>query len=232
MNPCEAFRRDLEAALVGSEDLRALGWHEHLLGCGECKALMEKEEALELLLTSLPRPALPPALAQRVLVRLRAGSLDDLLGQDEVQVPADLSARVLAGLSSQQAGSDPTERLEQLLDRAGEVAVPDGLAARVLQGLEVERVAGSRRAGFRLLHPSRLRVAAAALAAALAGVWVLGRGGGPSGPEVAQAHPDDAVIAWLPALEYWDEVRALDPLDAQLVENLDGVDALLLEEDG
>ena len=137
MNPCDAFRRDLEAALVGTDDLRALGWHEHLLGCGDCKALLEQEEALELLLTSLPRPALPPELARRVLARLRSGTLDELLGLDQVRVPAGLSARVLGGLPSRQASTS----LDRLLDRADDVAVPDGLAARVLEGLAAERVA-------------------------------------------------------------------------------------------
>jgi len=227
MNPCDAFRRDLEAALVGTDDLRALGWHEHLLGCGDCKALLEQEEALELLLTSLPRPALPPELARRVLARLRSGTLDELLGLDQVRVPAGLSARVLGGLPSRQASTS----LDRLLDRADDVAVPDGLAARVLEGLAAERVAVTRRDRFQLLRPTLLR-AAAALLVTLGGVWVLEQRDNRYGPELARAHPDDAVIAWLPALEYWDEVRALDPLDAQLVENLDGVDAALLEEGG
>ena len=114
-----------------SAQLEPLTWHEHLSACTECRSLLEEEEALEFLLASLPAPALPEALTGRVLARLRnehaPRDLDSLLDLDqpegpdgltervldeleldrllarvpEAEVPAGLSARVLAGLDSE-----------------------------------------------------------------------------------------------------------------------------------
>lgn len=221
MNPCDAFRRALEATLSGAPhavDLTVLGWHEHLVGCGECRTLLEQEEALELLLTSLPEPALPEELTSRVLARLRQKeSLDRLLDLDEVVVPVNLSARIRAGLQE--------ESLDRLLDRAGTVEVPAGLEVRVLEGVRAEQVADVRRARF---HVLRTRIAsAAAILVVGAGLWIAGTGNDASKPT-----GDEAVIAWLPALEYWEEVKSLDPLEARLVLEFDEVDQALLEEDG
>ena len=72
---CRQFRMLLERLLVGRafpDRLVELSWHEHLLSCGACRELLEAEEALELLLRSLPAPELPPDLSRRLLARLKA----------------------------------------------------------------------------------------------------------------------------------------------------------------
>ena len=189
---CSEFRSRLERSLAGkveSGELRRLGWHEHLLGCADCRALVESEEALELLLASLPEPKLPPEMARRILARLRelretsladarraADPLDALLELDREMAPPDLAQRVLAGLGSERARvttSDSAEqaagldeRLDRLLDRALlHIETPAGLAARVrarLRELPLDRPIGSpaRRGGSRQLF---LRLAAAIL---------------------------------------------------------------------
>ncbi len=247
---CNSFREmlggALEASLHGSgEGLRVLGWHEHLLACEACRELLEQEEALELLLASLPDPVLPPQLAERLLARLRdrrEAGLDALLDLDHVEPPPGLARDVCRGLAR-----DAMEtRLDALLDRAGELPVPAGLAGSVLAGLQ--RARRSRRGGP-LLRLSRSPAWRAALAAGLLiglswALWgALGErpgqtGGGrqvgsnPVRHESGPVDPDEAIIAWLPALEYWEEVRSLDPLEAQIIEHMDDVDATLLEEGG
>ncbi len=242
MTRCVQFRRALEATLSGDASaagLTELGWHEHLLGCCPCRELLEQEEALELLLDSLPEPVLPPGLASRVLVRLRreGAGFERLLDLNEVVVPVGLSARVREGLVDPRA----EERLDRLLDRAGQVEIPAGLTGRVLEGLDT-----APRASFRLL-----RGGSSAWRATAAAVLVLGGGAlwwatrsdprsdsgpdhGSRGTEVAIAPDhqsiDELVIAYLPALEYWDELKRLDPLEAAIVANLDEVDGALLEE--
>lgn len=229
MSPCEAFRGALAATLLGepgSRELTVLGWHEHLLGCEDCRVLLEQEEALEILLSSLPEPQLPAELAARVLARLhgRERQLDRLLGLDEVLVPEGLSLRICKALKGQDAGED----LDRLLAPAGEVRTPPGLSARVLAGLAAEREALNGAGRSWALSTGQWR-AAAALALVVSGALLasrLERGGGHDG-----RNPDDAVIAWLPALEYWEEVRQLDPLEAELAMKFDHVDAALLEEE-
>lgn len=134
---CREFRAALSRALEGlpvPEELTALGWHEHLLSCEECRHLLEREEALEELLATLPRPKLPPDLTRRVLQRLREGTggLDRLLELADAAPPAGLTERVTAGLRAERA-------LDRLLD-ADSVSVPEGLAARVRAGIAVERL--------------------------------------------------------------------------------------------
>lgn len=232
MNSCDIFRRALAAMLLrdpSSSDLTALGWHEHLLGCEACRILLEQEEALELLLSSLPEPELPAELAGRVLARLRGGSmgrgLDRLLDLDEVLVPEGLSLRIRDGLEVQGAGA----KLDQLLDLAGEVRLSPGLSGRVLEGLAGER--GALTSPGRQLVTGQWRAAAAVVLVLGGAFWISTRGGG-GGEGLVRPHPDDAVIAWLPALEYWEEVRQLDPLEAELAMKFDHIDAALLEEGG
>ncbi len=159
---CRSFRRELERTLEGTreaEGLTSLSWHEHLLSCADCRALLEAEEALETLLDSLPTPQLPPRLARRVLRRLRQGAeqredaLDRLLDLgDAARPPQDLARRVLAGLEHERAPSARSAdvRLDALLERAGVVDTPAGLARRVLQGLEGERARPANTADARL----------------------------------------------------------------------------------
>ncbi len=134
---CGEFRAALSRALEGlpvPEELTVLGWHEHLLSCEECRQLLEREEALEELLATLPQPKLPPDLTRRVLQRLRegSGSLDRLLELADAAPPAGLTERVTAGLRAERA-------LDRLLD-ADAVSVPEGLAARVRAGIAVEQL--------------------------------------------------------------------------------------------
>ena len=141
---CSEFRAQLERCLTGEpspENLTSLGWHEHLLGCGSCRELLDAEEALEYLLASLPDPKLPQHLVPRVLERLRvtreeanhaAARLDSLLEKagapDGAQVPANLAHAVLEGLA-----------LDRLLERVPVEPVPAGLSQRLLSALAPER---------------------------------------------------------------------------------------------
>lgn len=151
MSSCREFRQHLEQALSGpaGRGLSELSWHRHLTACRACRDLLEAEEVLELLLDSLPDPALPPALAKRVLLRLRTDRNDEALERllaldDHVDAPEDLSRRVLAGLSGSRgttgdgpagATGDPERALDRVLDRLPEPVPPSGLAERVLAGL-------------------------------------------------------------------------------------------------
>ena len=57
---CREFRRLLERELSPDTpaELTTLSWHEHLLSCESCRELLREEEALEVLLASLPLPSL------------------------------------------------------------------------------------------------------------------------------------------------------------------------------
>ena len=150
-NECTAFRTLLEHELSrpgNPTELTPLSWHEHLLSCHDCRELLAAEEALELLLTSLPEPRLPEDLTRRVLTRLRtarltsrpaANGLDALLEADtDPRIPVGLSSRVLSALETER--SQTSDPLDRLLDRF-EVAPDPELAHRVLRSLESERVA-------------------------------------------------------------------------------------------
>lgn len=184
---CLDFRAALERSLASRGAAHgALSWHEHLLGCADCRALLEAEEALDLLLATLPEPRLPDDLAARVLSRLRRArgaerELDALLALDlEPTAPSGLAHRVLAGLARERTESQPhapqphapaEARLDLLLERAGRVDLPRDLAARVLAGLETERVATPR--SLRAVSAPRRRFLVAVAAAALValGAW-------------------------------------------------------------
>lgn len=190
---CREFRAALSRVLEGlpmPEELTVLGWHEHLLSCEECRALLEREEALEELLATLPSPKLPPDLARRVLLRLREapGGLDSLLELAGVEAPAGLAERVTAGLRAERAldalldldavtvPEGLTERvkdgaaLERLLDLDREPVAPAGLAARVLEGLERERRPAPVVRRFRVLRSPLFYAAAAAVLAMVTAV--------------------------------------------------------------
>jgi hypothetical protein len=248
---CLEFRGRLEDALRGGASaLGALAWSGHVVDCVACRELLAAEEALEALLASLPRPALPPDLAARVLARLaEARRLDELLERGgAAPAPAGLAERVLAGLSAE--GARRGDALDRLLGRLPEPAVPSGLAERVIASAAA--AAGPTRTGAR---PSvtawRARVAwlAAAAAVVAAGTlaWRLlvdgGGGGAAPSPErgpapihVAHVTPEDtvdpddppaALLAALPVLENWDLLMEAD-LDV-LLAGLDAAAALQLE---
>ena len=66
---CRSFRTLLEERLRGRpapRQLSELSWHEHLVGCAACRTLFETEEALEVLLATLPDPRLPPEVKRRL----------------------------------------------------------------------------------------------------------------------------------------------------------------------
>ena len=184
---CQEFRSLLERSLEGGlsdGELARLSWHEHLLGCGECRHILEAEEALEILLATLPEPKLPPHLARRVVSRLRdarkvESRLDALLELDRADaVPERLAESVLARLRGARnelavtAAAEHEARLDRLLDRDRHVSVPAGLAQRVLAALDAERKIGARAerssAHVRVPAPMRSRWVYAAAAGILA----------------------------------------------------------------
>lgn len=138
---CRGFRRGLARVLEGRplpEALTQLSWHEHLLGCEECRELLEREEALEVLLATLPEPQLPPELVRRLVARLERANdpvaLDSLLELASAEAPAGLSDRVLSGVRSEVA-------LDALLDLDPQPVAPAGLAASIREGVRA-RVEG------------------------------------------------------------------------------------------
>jgi len=247
VSACRDFRERLAAALSGRADpagAGALAWHEHLLGCGACRALLEAEEALELVLASLPAPELPARLAERVLARLareREDALDGLLELDRVAEPADLPARLLAGLAAERARAAEEQRLDRLLERVPAPRAPERLPERVLAGLAAAR-------GARPAVPARRRLSLVALAAAAAllffAAWrALRPGEAPAGPATgaggpaervaavsgaeASGEPDPELLRALDVLERWDLLvdenaallfAALEPVEEQLLD--------------
>jgi len=239
MNPdCRAFRRSLEQVLEdahGPQEWTSLSWHEHLLGCRACRALLEAEEALELLLASLPEPSLPPQLARRVLARLRRGeatreaALDRLLELDPAtHVPGDLARVVLEGLERERA--QPAEaRLDVLLEHARAVDVPVGLPQRMLARLAEERAPVRPRRPIFARRSVQLAAAAGLLALLAAWAFWPHRAGVPRERELAQAPAgvDTRMLEHLDVLEQWDLLRRND-LDS-LLSTLPPADQLLFE---
>jgi hypothetical protein len=228
---CRSFRRRLERTLEGahgSEELTSLAWHEHLLGCTDCRALLEAEEALEILLASLPEPHLPPQLARRVLARLRAveelreSALDRLL---ELDPAARAPGGVLAGLERERA--QPDARLDALLERARAVEVPEQLSRRVLAHLAEERALARPRRP--ILARRRARIAAAVVLLALFGAWVFWPTRAPARRERELAHQsvDPRMLEHFEMLQQWELLRRND-LDT-LLSTLPPSDQLLLE---
>lgn len=208
MNACHDFRSRLASLLSGrasSASFGALAWHEHLLSCADCRALIETEQALDELLLSLPEPHLPPELAQRLLARLEPArmdvALDSLLDISlEAPVPSQLASSVLARLESARRESREAAALDALLALDLQPQVPAELPRRILARLAFARGPGAPR---RIQHPTsvprhaaaaaprRLQLAAAALVAIGAGAWLLsGLFRGPQG-----AQPGDAKLA-------------------------------------
>jgi len=232
---CRSFRRRLEHALEGargSVELTSLAWHEHLLGCGDCRALLESEEALEILLASLPEPRLPPQLARRVLARLRAvedlreSALDRLLELDPAaRAPGGLAGRVLAGLEREREAADA--RLDALLERARAVEVPARLAQRVLAHLAEERVLARPRR--RLLARRSTRLVALGALLGLLAAWALWPERTPASRERELAHQslDPRMLEHFEMLQQWELLRRND-LDT-LLSTLPPGDQLLLE---
>jgi len=218
---CRAFRSRLEALLIGSSEpfeLTALGWHEHLYGCDDCRELLQAEEALEVLLTGLPDPVLPRDLAERLLRRLapaRARGLDALLELDRADAPPDLAGRMLAGLQPLRRldRARAEARLDSLLDAVPAPTAPPGLSRSVLRGLEPHRRTSGAPSELPTSRPRPLRpvrsgrplprvraagpalLAAAAVVLAVAGAYVWW----PSPPEQRLGAEQEGPVAALPA---------------------------------
>jgi hypothetical protein len=256
---CTSFRAALEAELLGrpsQERLAWLSWNEHLLGCADCRELLQKEEALEVLLATLPEPRLPAALLERVLRRLRRDlaeetrlekllDLDRELDPDAVaharsasglrrreDAPPGLAAEILARLEPERrvlAASSADARLDALLDIDREIAVPSGLAGRTLRSLALARRAPRRKIG-------RLVAAAAGIALLFFGriAWLRVRSETRPGaqversPELAarDAEPDPQMLAALDVVEQWDLLMQ-DDVDVLLSTLGPGDEALL-----
>lgn len=131
-----------------------LEWQAHVLTCGDCRALLEAEQALEHVLASLPQPSLPPDLVGRVLERLQPQRVDvaldrlldralDARSSGVAAAPVDLARSMLARLASARESAASERRttlaVDALLDEAPAPQTPVGLAARVLARLEAER---------------------------------------------------------------------------------------------
>jgi hypothetical protein len=248
---CKDFRAALEAELLGrpsQEKLVGLSWHAHLLSCGDCRNLLEKEEALEALLASLPEPRLPAALARRVLVRLRADRavelrLDSLLDLDRRLVPdrgdpararEDLATDILARLAPERAAQvarTADARLDALLELDREIEVPDGLSSRVLRRLDVQRRAPVSRWSSRLRRSWIYAAAAGLLVVGLVLYrWSRTHEAPAEGKELVvqgERPPDPQMLAALDVLEQWDLLMQ-DDVDV-LLSTLGPADEALLD---
>ncbi len=229
MSACSRFRRELELVLEGRpspDRLSVLSWNEHLLGCSECRELLESEHALETLLASLPDPRLPDALAQRVLARLRRDreGLDELLDSAPMpDVPADLARRVLAGVADAEARSD--DALERLLDAVPEPVVPRDLTSIVLAGI----TADAQRARFRSVRRVSFAVLAVAAAILLLFLLIRKEDEHTESVQVAESEPVELTDEFLEAfevLEHWEHVGG-DDIDL-LLASIDEIDELIL----
>jgi hypothetical protein len=246
---CRTFRDQLAAHLRGlraDASLTELSWHEHLLACQDCRDLLDAEEALEILLDSLPEPRLPAHLAERVLARLEDAreSLDRLLELSTVEAaPPDLGARIAAGIGRKRIARDL--ELDRLLDRVGSPKLPERLAQDTLAALAGRR----ERVPPPVVRGPNARWAPLALAAAalalIVTLWL--RGGErpepvatlpepiPPAPSIERRTPDPALdagveedlLASLDVLENW-ELLTDEELDV-LLSSLDPWDEVLLE---
>lgn len=258
MKACVEFRARLARLLTGqaaAPDWAELAWHEHLHGCGECRALLEAEEALEQLLETLPEPRLPRDLCERVLDRLateRVGSdLDRLLELSEVKPPLDLADNVLRGLRTPRRVEREERALDRLLDRVPEPAAPQGLADRLLDGLEQHR---ERRTSLRPVEAAAFAghepapsaegtpilrwAAAAAIVATLGlGLWRLVRptvADDARSMEVARLDPQVEQVAIEPGTDEASNLeRLVEEPPAELLASLDLLESwdVLMDED-
>ncbi len=141
MNPhCFEFRIRLTDALFQggsdqaspSSSVGALGWHEHLLACEDCRQLLEGEQALDDLLGSLPMPRLHEDRRLELLQRL---SLD--LRLETLLEEADLAVNIPHGLVERVRRSVLQELHDQRIDtqlaKLDRIVAPKGLSQRVLQ---------------------------------------------------------------------------------------------------
>lgn len=219
MNHCHDFRARLGAAIEGHLEGAPLAWHEHLFSCADCRALFEAEEALDELLLSLPKPALPVALARRVLrglakqeERALDQTLDHALEHAAVEVPTDLAARVLAGVQAKAAGVS----LDDVLDHLPEPTIPTGLSERITANLQREVLRPPMSVWRR---PMQLTAAAALVVCSFIGYRVatvnrtsnvMDVDPGLVAHETTELNPDPELLASLDLLEDWELLFASD----------------------
>ncbi len=239
MTSCRAFRGDLERALEGRRQagrLVELSFDGHLIACADCRGLLDSEQALELLLASLPEPRLPEELAQRVLARLRherEAGLDALLERAPApRVPANLARRVRAAVAGERS-APALDPLDRLLDAVPAPRVPATLAVRVQKA--ARKAAGRGRP--RVVRGVALGLALAAAAALIAlilppDLWSARETGGESVaepvPQAAGEALSDEFLAAFDVLENWELLNGED-LDF-LLASIDEIDELVFEE--
>ncbi|MDF1839359.1 MAG: hypothetical protein P1V35_15940, partial [Planctomycetota bacterium] len=145
---CFEFRSRLSSALEGHSDtpsrahrqsqadeIQSLGWHEHLLHCGECRQLLEGEQILEELLGSLPEPALSTTQRQSLVLRLAENlRLERWLdAADPFEgAPVGLSERILEGVRATAKEVPHSALIDDHLAELDHVEAPVGLAGRVM----------------------------------------------------------------------------------------------------
>ena len=258
MSGCFEFRDNLERVLCGlpnPEKLIPLSWNEHLLGCEACRDLLNAEQALELVLASLPEPQLPPDLTSRVIERLRreregspahAFDLDAALdGAPDPVMLANLSERILRGVESARSEQliskgQAEDRLDVLLNKVPTPIAPTNLAASVLDAVEAERTAssplGNRVSSFQLLKGAQVWVPVAA-AVLVAILWFTRSMDGlvevPSDEELIDTQLasalelNDEIMDAFEVLENWEHLNG-DDLDL-LLASIDELDEVLIE---
>lgn len=133
----------LEDELSGRRRERLTG---HLAGCGACRGELAELEATVALLRRLPEPELPPALADMVMARVRAGEaeprrwLDWLRRLTEPVVAVPVAAAIVA------LAVFLTDQRQPLTPLAGS---PDG-ASRVAAAAEVPHARSALRVSAEL----------------------------------------------------------------------------------
>lgn len=214
MSECADFRFALERALGSSRGaLARLEQHEHVRSCAACRTELRREARLDALLEIQPAPAIPPALAQRILARLEgerspvgSSALPERAGREDAEL-------------------DDTE-LDELLGRLPRPRVPAGLAERVLEGVKEAREPRRARSAWRVWS---LGIAAGLLVGLGFWYWNASR---PEAPRVdlalgsnADLEADEELLTY--AVERWELLQDED-LDLWLA-SLDPVDELLIE---
>lgn len=266
---CFEFRSRLSAALdahptdtIGGDgyqaqasEMQSLGWHEHLLHCGECRQLLEGEQILEELLGTLPEPQLSTSqrnnLVQRLAENLRLERWLDL-ADPFVAAPEGLSDRILKGMRKATADTGKVSSdLDHRLAELDAVETPVGLAGRIMRHCQVQTsdtgpvltpqksraTQGPGRGVPILRHWLTTGLVAASLAAFL---WYLPnktKTDSPNDPDHMvetgsdfESGEDAEVLALLDSLEVLDLVDELDAEEWELVDQYDSYALFLMDE--
>jgi hypothetical protein len=199
--PCQAWREELDGALVGgvSLELRA-----HLAHCADCSSGLARRREAVAALRGLPRRAAPRLLAGRVVAALNAGARQEravaaVAALERRAAPSELDARLAELLAS------PANTVERFARGAADGrAAPDELFERVDGDLRRGRVAGA----------GPLRRLAIVVAGALAVVAIFHAW--PAGGAVKETGQVEIVLVEVGS------ARELDPLTRALFEGVTG----------